>query len=1421
MKMSARHMMKWLVCVVAAVLLSGCPFSGELLVQPGSVSLSINQSTAQISVINAGSGTLSWTARAGQPWLLLRLGEEGSAEAQISGKTVKTDIITLFLDASRLPGTDERLRGTVFITSGGGDEEISVTFEPDRQPRLTIQPVTLHFKSSETKKTIDLTNEGAATLLWQSRVASASPWLSVTPSSGETTAGSAQVLSIAVDRAMLTPAAEPYQGELVFESNGGRQSLAVTVDVGAFSLSPLELDFGLIAAPKTLLASLRTQSPEAVVLTSEIEYGSGNAWLSVTPAALQASRTKPLDLSITANPAGLAPGNYSAVLKLSHVPTGQQEQISLKMEVGKAADFLIDPDEINFGDLNGTATATLTLTNAGDAPFTYQVQKQSPAPWLTISPESAAITNTGTVTLVADTTRQPAGSAQVTLEFKAGAVLKLVRVSVNRTPDPKKDKLEVEPRDLNFGSRENKKDINLWNEGPGAINWSIDTSDFPAWLSISSTGGSLSGAFTETVSFAINRELAPAGEENFSHTVKVQSSLPDAEPVEVTVRAQARRFPQISLTGEGVDVTNIPFIMMDINENSAQFSVENLGNAALTWNVADDHLPDWISSITPLQGDLAPGKMQKVTVTTDRTGLDNRGGTYRLPIRSNDTEAPTSFLDVHVRVPYSIVIGVQPPKLNFGRSQSTLTFQVANLGDAGVPLDYIVTSSQPGWLFAEPARGRSMGTAGAVKDWQFVSVAIDRSSITGTGAAATLLITADNVPPNASPVVPVEVTVQLDLAELSIESASPQFRPPSLIRASVLLRDIRQRTFPMFKDDLLDSRTLYRLATPRVDILENSLPVDLAETNVFVKKDESLSFAMLILLDFSGSMAQAARALVDDGQLQPAPGEDPLTALYREAVGGILDEVPPHYRVGLAVFNERNPWWGGAMRILTGAPAGYDSKASGASFTSNQDILRYRLNTLQVVDNGATPLYTAIAEGALALFRLGGNMPDFDNLGQCILLPITDGKRTTPPGEITALTEILRATRTRTFTIGWGSEVYANSLIQIADESGGHYYATSTKRIPGTVGADGNPLTLPVKAELMKWCKKDPDDENAPTIVSDLKSHIVLSYVTLNEESSMDIQARFELDVATPPLKESLYVSQIPSIEFANDVRLGQIGTHTDGIRSDGSASVRFYADYIPRNITRLVFELNASDGSPWSASLLPAEQGGLVAHWSMSRNGNMLILETPSAGRALDYGDYGNLFQLDFTGLSAPVYLSVNMLEPVIGGGADGKYFTIPRGIDIGYEEMKAVSFPNPAFAFLPPLLSPESSIIDLGNLKDLPEDERQGLVQVRNIGGEHMPTFAGLHWSVREGTEWLPGTFPGKLSFVYDTTLPPVYSSFYSIYETAEAAVVPIGHYDTGGVLISDPGPYSRAFYIDVTYGSLFYQFSYGPYYLSYEVE
>lgn len=1421
MKMPARHLMHGLVWAALAIALSGCPFSGDLLVQPGSVSLSVEQTQSQMSITNVGRGDLSWTARTEEPWLFMRLGEEGMADREISGKTARTDIVTLFLEEDYLPVRNERLRGTIIITSSGGNAEIPVTFEPDRQPRLLVNPAELSFATSESRKTLDVLNEGAATLLWQATPSQSTPWLTVNPASGELTAGSSHGLNVTVNRTLLAPSPEPHRGEIIFESNGGSQIVVVMAEAGAFSAAPAALDFGLIAVPKTLMVALRTQSPETVLLSTAISYEKGGGWLSVPAERVEITRTQPRDFAVTANPAGLEPGSYTAVLSLAHGATAQTESITVKMEVGKATDFSLSVDEIDFGTTNEIQEQSVTLTNLGDEALNFIVKKQSPAPWLTVSPESGSLTGTTAIRLAADPSRLPVGVSKVTLEIQGGSVTRLLRVLIDRAPDIKTDQLQVEPRDLNFGSLESRKDINLWNEGPNAIDWFIDESTLPQWLSLSASSGTLSGSFTDSVVVTIDRNLTPSDGDNFSHVIKVESNTAGIAPVELIVRGQPRRFPVIHLEGEGADANNVPFIMIDIGEDSASFTVENKGTAALTWNVDQAKQPGWIASIAPLQGELAPGKKQKVTVTTNRKELTQTGGNYRLPIRSNDIDAPLSYVEVQVRVPIRIVIGTRPQGLNFGLTESTLSFEVANQGDAGWPLEYKVTSSQPEWLFAEPARGRSMGTPTNVKDWQFVSVAIDRGSITNSGASATLTITAENVPPNAHPVEPVEVTVQLDLAEMTIEAAAPRVRPPSLIRAAVLLRDIRQRTFPIFEDNYLDSKILYNLTTPAVSILENSLPIDLDETNVFVKKDEELRFSVLILMDFSGSMAQAAQKLVDDGQLEVGPGDDPLTVLYRETVGAMIDEMPDHYEVALAVFNERNAAWNSATRMLRGAPAGYDSDMAQAPFTKNKAIQQYRLNSVSVADNGATPLFPALAEAALELYQLGGNMPDFDNLGQSILIPITDGRQTTPPGDITAITEILRATRTRTFTIGWGNQVFANSLIQIADESGGHYYATVNKRVPGEVDTTGEPLTVPVKEELLKWCRKNPEDANARSIVSDLKSHIVLSYATLNEEPSMEIQAHFEVDTQVPSLKKSIYFSSIPAIDFANDVRLGQIGMNTDGIRPDKSASVRFYTDYIPRNITRLSFNIKAAAGEAWTAELVPAEQGGLLAGWTMIRSGNVLTLTSKASHRPLDYADYGKLFDIHLSNVNAPTELQVQVLEPQIQSNPDIKYFTIPKSIGIDYQPARAVSFPNAEFDFEPAPASTSLRVIDLGNLRDLPEDERYATAFIRNIGGEHMLTNVGLFWTVREGTEWLPGTWSGRFSFKYNTEQAPSYGTMYSVYEADAVTVAPTGHYDTDGELISDAGSYSRSFYIDVTYGSLYYLFSYGPYYVKYDVD
>lgn len=1420
MKMPARHLMYGLVWIAMAALLSGCPFNGELLVQPGSLSLSLEQPQAQLSVINVGSGTLSWTVKTEEAWLLLRHGEEGEVARELSGKTAKTDILTLFLDKDNLPAQGERIRGMILVTSSGGTAEVPVTFEPDRQPRLAIDPLELSFGKSDTRKTVDVVNEGAATLLWNARAGQSSPWLSVSPNAGELTAGSSEGLNITLDRSQLAPSTDGYQGEIVFDSNGGTQTLIVLAEAGAFSASPLELDFGLVGVSQSLLVSARTQSAQAVTLTSEIVYNEGQDWLSVSPATVEVTRGQARDFAITTNPAGLAPGVYSALFNIAHGATGQTESILVHMEVGKATDFSLAPEEIDFGRTNESQQQSVTLSNLGEEAFAFTVTKQSAAPWLTITPESGTLSDTTDIILTADPSRLPVGPAKVILEVRAGAQIRLLRVLIDRAPDIKEDKLEVEPRDLNFGSRQNKMDTNLWNEGPNAIDWFIDESTLPLWLSLSASSGTVSGSQTDSISFTMDRDQAPADVDNFSQVVKVESTTAGVEPVELTLRGQPYRFPAIVLTGDGMDANDVPYIMIDIGSNSAEFTVENRGTAPLTWNVDQSNIPEWISAISPRQGELAPGKSQQVNVTTNRKGLDQTGGNFRLSIQSNDVDAPVKQVEVQVRVPFSIVIGTRPTRLNFGRTHSTLPFEIANLGDPGWDLNYHVTSNQPDWLFVEPARGKSKGTSGTAKDWKFVSVAIDRSRITHAGAAASLTITAENVPPNANPVEPVEISVQLDLAELTIEAARPQYRRPSLIRSVVLLRDIRQQTFPLFEDNPFDSNTLYNLITPRVSIEENSQPIELAETNVFVKKDEGLRFAVMILLDFSGSMAQAAQMLVDDGQLEVSPGEDPLTALYQEAIGAMIDEMPPHYEVGLAVFNERNPWWDRATRVLTGAPAGYSDRDAHAYFTKNREIQQYRLANMQVADNGATPLFPALIEGAVDLFSLGGNYPDFDNLGQSILIPITDGRETTPPGDVTAVTDILNATRTRGFIIGWGNEVFANSLIQIADESGGHYYATTNKRVPGQVTVDGSPVTLPLKEELMKWCRQIPGDDQNRSIVTDLKSHVVVSYATLNEESSVDVEIHFEVDTQTPSLKESMIVSQVPSLDYSNDVRLGQIGMQTEGIQPDGTARVRFYADYIPRNITGFTFSLNTIGGESWTAEPVPVGEGGLVADWSMTRNGNQLRLESQSTDRPLSYADYGTLFDLHITGISAPTGLAVNLLDPLINpANPDQKYFIIPDGIVIDEEARKAVSFPNALIAFDPPLASEISPVIDLGNLQDLPEEERFATVHIRNIGGEHKPTRAGLHWMVQDDGRILPGTWSGRVSIEYDTESPP-YGNSYATWETDTAFISPMGHYDTEGIIVGEPGVYSRSFYIEVDYGSLYYTYRYGPYYLQYEV-
>lgn len=1408
MKLTARHAIALMAVASSLLLLTGC--GASLSVQPGALSLSDTKPNEQVSISNEGSGTLVWTAESTVPWLLLSFGEE-APQAIISGSTGVVDIFDVHLVTDALPEDADQITTEILVRSNGGDTVIPVAISRPLTPKLEVEPTSLDFGSTETEKLAEILNQGEATLQWEAVLPEGVDWVTITPASGAVARASAEGVKVTVNRSKLTPSATPYRVNIAITSNGGPGTLEVVVEAPAFTATPDALDFGLLRVATTKPITVKTPSAEEVAVSAVIAYTSGAGWLQIAPAAATITSDASADLLVTAAPGALAPGVYTASVNITHAPTARTVSIPVSMEVGLPVSFLVEPNVISFGDTREIVQQVVTLVNEGDEAIEWVAQKPGSASWLTISPASGVLDETQEVTLIADPALLNPGAIVATVIFDAGGITHQVRTSLNRLPDPVPDSLEVEPRELDFGSLLNVKEITLWNDGPSRLDWTIDGASLPAWLSITPLGGFVEGDLVQNLQLAVDRTQAPA-EESFSHTfVITPTGAAGVQPVEVTVRAEQLFAPMIVVTGEG-GTPSLPSTLADIGEDFAEFTIRNEGNADLNWNIDATGLPAWISSIDPLQGIVKPGREQTVRVTVNRTGLDSNGDTYQLVILSDDPAQGESLLEVQVRVPFTMTINVLPSELNFGRKESTLDFRVTNDGDLGTRLEFKVTPSNPYLVSAEPEREVVVSTF--PPSYVPISVAIDREQLTGTGAIAYLTISAENVPDNFYPVKPVTVPIIVDAAELTIETAVPRGRPPSLVRFDMLLRDIQQRVFPEFVDNPMDTQTIFPLNTVSVDIVENSDPLDLSETNVIIKKDETLSFAVLIMLDFSASMAKAAEMLVADGQLDPGT-LDPLEALYIEAITPMLEAFPDHYRVALGVFNERRPFLESDVRLVTGAPPGYSLLDTVSAFTSDKDIQRYRLLNTNVEDNGATPLYPAVESGATYLALLDSTLPDFDAVANRILVMVTDGRRTTPPGNLQTLTDYLEFARVRAFPIGWGNDVLANPLIQMSAKSGGHYYGTKNK----TVGTDldGNPIEIPIKSNLLDRCRPNPD---APSVPRDLASHVVVSYTSLNEEGSVQIQANMQVSTVNPSVKESVVFNQVTLENIANDVRLGQVGARTNGIQGDGTASVRFYADYVPRNITRLVFEIGTVPEQSWTVDLVPAEQGGLIADWGVARIGNRITLTAPPADPPLAYGDYGNLFDINLSGIATAFDMTILMVDPVINANPDGKYFTLPDLIPVRYAPTNAVSFPNPEFTFSPPAASEISNIFNLGNLGPLAPADRNLDITIDNIGGEHVPTNATLYWRLRSDIGYVPGTIPIGVEFLFNGPIAIDTDDYYWMYDADMVSVIPVDVYDEFGDLMVDPGTYSAQFYIDVYYGSLGYVFTHGPYYLQFTV-
>lgn len=162
---------------------------------------------------------------------------------------------------------------------------------------------------------------------------------------------------------------------------------------------------------------------------------------------------------------------------------------------------------------------------------------------------------------------------------------------------------------------------------------------------------------------------------------------------------------------------------------SLSFDVQNIGSVKLNWNVAAPDV-DWLS-VTPTSGTLEAGKNNVVVVTVDRSKITSKVETTL--IVSSDKESKSVKVSADP-ITLSAKIQLSTQLLDFGTKYSSLTFDISNVGNAGVAT-WAVTGVDADWIKSvTPMTGSvNMGSKTSV------IVEIDRSKITEAVSAHILV----------------------------------------------------------------------------------------------------------------------------------------------------------------------------------------------------------------------------------------------------------------------------------------------------------------------------------------------------------------------------------------------------------------------------------------------------------------------------------------------------------------------------------------------------------------------------------------------------------------------------------------------------------------------------------------------------------
>jgi uncharacterized protein (TIGR03437 family) len=267
-------------------------------------------------------------------------------------------------------------------------------------------------------------------------------WLSLSATSIAASRAGNGSLTITANPAQLRPGT--YSARVVVSGPGAEDlsmvvNLLVTRAVRQLVVTPVGLTFRAteagVAPPPQTVAILNAGIGALNWTASATVVGGGQSWLSVTPASgtTDAGRA-PGILTVRANPAGLAPGDYYGQVQVASTEASNPPQtltvVLTIRQADVAGDIVVQPAGLL---LSGTAPQDVVLTNTGRDPVNFFTGRYSAEEniWFTVTPSSGTLTPGVATRLavqatVAGTAGLRRGTLQLGFSNDASAVVDLV-----------------------------------------------------------------------------------------------------------------------------------------------------------------------------------------------------------------------------------------------------------------------------------------------------------------------------------------------------------------------------------------------------------------------------------------------------------------------------------------------------------------------------------------------------------------------------------------------------------------------------------------------------------------------------------------------------------------------------------------------------------------------------------------------------------------------------------------------------------------------------------------------------------------------------------------------------------------------------------------------------------------------------------